>query len=309
VDLDKLKILLQVAEAKSLSKAAALHGTLQSVLSRQVSALERECGGRLFHRTGRGVTPTELAERILPRVRALVLEGEQLANDLRGAAAAPVGEVRFGTLSSFSHPLVTRLFVSAREQFPGIRLRVYEGSGGQLEEWVATGRIDIALVAVLGRGVAANAQPLGRIALHLVGPAGDSLTAGPTVKFARLDGLPLVLPGPPAALRPLLDQVARRKRISINVAMETDSLAIQKDIAAEGGAYTVAGAHAVRREVQEGRLQHAQIVNPVVERPIALITTRHHPLTFAAREIARLVKRTVDAAPLAVGDDVRASSR
>lgn len=300
MDLDKLRLLMQVADAKSFSKAAALHGTLQSVLSRRISALERECGGRLFHRTGRGVALTELGERILPRARALVLEGEQLANDIRNAAGVPVGEVRFGTLSSLASPLVRRLFVSAREQFPGIRLRVYEGSGGQLEEWIATGRIDIATVFRQGNHIAGDAVPLGRFALHLVGAAGDPVTRAPTVKFAQLDMLPLVLPGPPTGLRPMLDQIARRKRISLNVAMETDSLAVQKDIAAEGGAYTILGSHAASREIREGRLQHARIVNPVVERSIVLVTTRHHPLTFAAREIARLIKRTVDAAPFAV---------
>src|SRR5262245_62167277 len=144
MNLDQLRLLMQVADAGSLSRAAALHGTLQSVISRRLSAFERQCGGRLFNRTGRGVTLTELGERMLPRARTLVLEADQLAQDIRGTAGVPVGEVRFGTLASLSHPLVTRLFTTAKEQYPGVHLRVYEGSGGQLEEWMASGQIDIA---------------------------------------------------------------------------------------------------------------------------------------------------------------------
>jgi hypothetical protein len=35
----------------------------------QLNALERECGGRLFQRTGRGVVLTALGQRVAPKVR------------------------------------------------------------------------------------------------------------------------------------------------------------------------------------------------------------------------------------------------
>ena len=44
----------------------------QSLLSRQLNALERECGARLFNRTGRGVELSDVGQRIFPQVKALV---------------------------------------------------------------------------------------------------------------------------------------------------------------------------------------------------------------------------------------------
>ena len=69
MDLKGVRAFCSVAEGGSFSRAAAALGVAQSVLSRQVSALEGELGGRLFHRTGRGVQATELGQALLPRAR------------------------------------------------------------------------------------------------------------------------------------------------------------------------------------------------------------------------------------------------
>ncbi len=62
----RLKLFIQVAEAGSLSKAAVLLDSVQSAISRQIAALERDCGRRLFDRTGRGVTLTDFGKRVFP---------------------------------------------------------------------------------------------------------------------------------------------------------------------------------------------------------------------------------------------------
>ncbi|WP_310085438.1 LysR family transcriptional regulator [Paraburkholderia phenoliruptrix] len=49
------KLFIEVAELGSISRVAALRQTVQSNVSSQIAEFERECGGRLFERTGRGV--------------------------------------------------------------------------------------------------------------------------------------------------------------------------------------------------------------------------------------------------------------
>src|SRR5262245_57444549 len=104
-----LRLCLDVAALGSFSKAALPRRTVQSHISRQVSELERECGTRLFRRTGRGVVLTDFGARILPRIRAWLAETDQLVNDIKSNAEVPVGEVRIGILPSAAHPLVTTL--------------------------------------------------------------------------------------------------------------------------------------------------------------------------------------------------------
>ncbi|MPZ47585.1 MAG: LysR family transcriptional regulator [Betaproteobacteria bacterium] len=294
MDFEKLRLFAKVAELGSLTKVAIMLDSTQSAISRRLSALERDCGARLFHRTGRGVTLTPFGDRLLPRVRALLLEVNQLSHDIHSAAGVPVGEVTIGMLPSMAHPLVGLLFRITRRTYPGIRLRVYEGLGGQLEEWLATGKIDVAILFRYGKGRSTDSQLLARVDTYLIGPPGDPITKPPTVRFAQLNRLPLVLTGPPSRMRSMLGQISRRKGISLSVFLEADSLTIQKDIVAAGDAYAVLALPAVYREVQLGRLQASRIVNPSIERMITLSSSTHHPQSLAARAVVQLIQKVVD---------------
>lgn len=294
MDLASLKLFALVAEHGSLTRAAVSLDAVPSALSRKLAALERDCGGRLFHRTGRGLTLTELGERILPRISGLLAGLDELSHEVRSHAGVPGGAVRIGLLASMAHPLVDRLFREMRARHPEVRLNVFGGSNGQLDEWLASGRIDMAVLFRYGRAEVGNEQALGVVDTYLIGPAGDALTRAPTVKFDQLDQLPLVLPGPPNGLRVILDQLARRKGISLSVVLEANSLPVQKDIVAGGGVYTVLAGYAAGREVREGRLQAARLVSPGIERIVTLGITNQRPASLASREVARLIRRIVD---------------
>jgi len=287
---DQLRLFVQVAEHGSLTKAAIAANTLQSVISRQLSALEKECGGRLFYRTGRGVTLTDLGATFLPRVREFLKQLDQLAEDFRSYGEVPSGDVRFGILPALSEPLVSMLYRQARERCPLVRLHLFEGSNGQLEEWIATGRVDMALLYRYGSVDPANDRVLGTVHACLIGAAGDAVTAQRTLPFRRLAGLPLVLPSVPNALRTTLDQIARREGIELKIVMEADSLPIQKNIAAAREGYAILGRQAVSREIVEGRLQAARIVEPTIERTATLVTTTQRTYTLAMRAVARLIE-------------------
>src|SRR5688572_11781122 len=82
-DLNKWRAFLAIGELGSLTRAALLLDSSQSLLSRQLNALERECGARLFNRTGRGVELSEVGSRLFPRVKALLEDAERLEADIR----------------------------------------------------------------------------------------------------------------------------------------------------------------------------------------------------------------------------------
>src|SRR2546429_8760075 len=93
------KLFIDAVELGSLSKVAVTYGTSQPHISRQIGELERECGGRLFQRTGRGVTLTELGQRIAPKVRAWLANTQQPADDGRTSAGRPKGKGGIGGLA------------------------------------------------------------------------------------------------------------------------------------------------------------------------------------------------------------------
>jgi DNA-binding transcriptional LysR family regulator len=292
MDLDRLKLFVQVAEAGSLSKAAVLLDSMQSAISRQIAVLERDTGSRLFDRTGRGVTLTDFGKRVFPEVKSLIADAERVQNLMQGKDELPRGEVRVGLMPSVAELLVAELFRSVRERFPAVRLRILEGSNGQLDEWVTNGRIDMAVLYRYGKSTRPSEDLLFEVETFLVGPPGDRITTLPSVEFARLDGLPLVLPGAPNGLRVTLDQIARRQHqgFRLEVVLEADSLPIQRSMASHGVAYAIHGGVVVRRDVQAGIVSATRIVNPSIRRSMVLTTTTQRPLSMASREVAIILR-------------------
>lgn len=284
-----LKLFLEVAELGSFSKVAIARRTVQSHISRQISELERECGARLFRRTGRGVLLTELGLQIAPRVRTWLAETDQLMSDIKSDARIPIGQVRIGLLPSTAHPLFTTVYERVRERYPRIQLRVREGQGAELDALLDSGAVDFAILFRSEKSARSDEQHLATVDTFLVGAPKDKLTRDATIAFSQLDGIPLVLPSSPSTWRHLLDEVGRRLGIALNVILEADSIVVQKEVAARGKAYSILGPYAMMEDVRSGRLQASRIVNPDLKRFVTLSISHKGPLTLACKAVVRLV--------------------
>ncbi len=289
-DLARLRLFVIVAEEGSLTRASVLTGMPQPAVSRQIAKLEQECGGRLFLRTGRGVALSPLGSRVVPKAKAILQSATDLGEELEEGIKAPTGEVRVGTLPSLSLTIVMPLFRWLQSRMPGVRLQIFEGSAGQIDQWLATGFIDIGLPYRYGK-TTTDVESLATVSSYLVGPRGDELTKCDTVKFSQLHGLPLILPSEPSAVRLLLAQLARKSGIQLNVAMVADSTQIQKQGVLNSGTYAVLPIHAIAGELERLEVQAALIVEPRVDRTIAMGITTARPTTQATREVAKGIRR------------------
>jgi DNA-binding transcriptional LysR family regulator len=290
MDYGAWKLFIDAAELGSLSKVAVAYGTSQPQISRQISDLEREYGGRLFQRTGRGVALTELGQRVAPKIRAWLASTEQLASDVRTSAGTPIGTVRIGSLPSTAYPLVTTLYYRIKKRYPLVQLAVREGQGAQLETWLEDGSVDLAILYRSGPSPRNGDTYLVETPTYLVGAHGDELTSRPTVSFSALDNVPLVLFCRPNSWRNRLEQLSAEHGISLNVALEADSLSLQTHVAADGGIYALLGPYAIAAASRELRLQSSRIVDPPVTRHIALAMSRHGELTLACRTVMQVVQ-------------------
>lgn len=287
-------LFIEAADLGSLSKVALARGTSQPHISRQIAALEAQCGGRLFQRHGRGVELTELGRRVAPKVRAWLASTEQLVNDIRSSAGKPIGRVRLGILPSAAHPLVSTLYYRLREQHPGVQLMVREGQGAQLETWLEDGSLDLALLYRFHAQPRGGDEYLAEVPTWLVGAPGDALTAQATVPFAALNGLPLVTFCRPSRWRDRLDHVAAERGVALNVVLEADSLGLQLQVAADGGAHALLGRYAIEAALNEGRVQAARLVRPEVRRYTALAMAPHGELTLACRTVMQALKAVAE---------------
>lgn len=141
---------LAVCRLGSLSAAALELGYTQSAISRQVAALEREVGVALVERRPRGVVPTLAGEAFGRHAQVVVAAADRA---VRAAREAAQGRrlVTVGATPSAAAGLVP---AALRGLDAAWSLTV--ALTGELEEQVATGALDLAVVTDAPPGLAAD---------------------------------------------------------------------------------------------------------------------------------------------------------
>jgi len=291
-DLDALRLFLKVAELGNLSHAAAVIGTTQPSVSRTLRALEDNLQATLFHRTGRGVTLTEVGEQALLSARALVGHADQFTTNIRDQTCLPTGTVTVALLTTYLRILAADLFHEVRRQFPGIVLRLQESFSVQHEDWLSTGWVDIALVTRYRKPSIDKQDMLAVSDLMVVGNP-DLGGNGDTIPFGSLARIPLVLPAAPNGLRVRVDEEARRHGLRLNVVLEADSVEAQHAIISRENCYALWSQHSVRLQQFDNRFAARRIIEPRLPRYVMLKTTTHHPMSRASREVARVLRRLI----------------
>lgn len=291
LDLRKLHSFVQVAELQSFTKAAARANAAQSALSRQIRELEAQFGERLFHRTGHGASLTKFGVEIMPRVKALLLQADQLVQDIEAGQAVPAGDVSLAVLASLGPIFLSPLLNRVRNQFPGIRMHIVEGLTHHIEEWLANGRVDIGILYETPRYRVPTSEVLFAPNMYLFSCKGDPRIPEGPVPLRIISTLPLILPAHPNFHRALIERTCQINQVPLQISFEMDSIFSVVELVSLGGAYTILPLHAVVRHIDEGRVRASRIIRPVITKRVMLATASQRPVSRAATEVIRLARQ------------------
>ena len=289
MDLRQLKTFAEVAANGSYARTAAIAGVAQSALSRQVSALERTIDGRLFHRTGRGVVLTELGERMLPRARALIADAAAFEEAARNERAQQQGEVTLGVVPVASRGLIAAIAGQLRHSHPRIRLRALEAYSGQVEEWLAAGRVEIAIYNRYRRSRVANAEVLARSDMHLIARGDHPLARRREIAVRVLADVALALPTRPNSLTSALTGLAASQHFELDIGFEAGSTPLIKEVILASDLATISPRHVFAREIASGELSATALVRPAILQTTWMSLSSHRPPTDAAHLVARAI--------------------
>ncbi|MFD1150010.1 LysR family transcriptional regulator [Saccharothrix hoggarensis] len=190
MELRHLHVVLTVAEAGSISRAASLLKIAQAGLTAQLRRIERGFGGPLFVRRTDGVELTELGRHVLLRSRDLVERFDDLLVTARKLAAENDDTgIRLGGVAGSPTPLlvgVVRALLPAHPQTTHI-----ERNGDAVLELVRAGRLDVALVTEFPQSPLRIPEEVGRRTVvtepMLVGiAAGHRLSGRAEIRLSEL---------------------------------------------------------------------------------------------------------------------------
>ncbi len=169
MNLDRLRVFLQIVDSGSMSAAARAVHLTQPALSRTLRLLEQEVGVQLFERRGRALVLTAGGRALVPRGRALLADSERLALETRRSAERAYFDLRVGTVDSVATYLFPRGLPALRRAFPALAVKLSTARTSVLLGRIRAGTLDLAIVAHSGPPPGADARLLGAYRLQFFG--------------------------------------------------------------------------------------------------------------------------------------------
>ncbi|MGW7618692.1 LysR family transcriptional regulator [Streptomyces antimycoticus] len=287
MDVKQLKALVTVAEVGSVTRAAELLHLVQPAVTRQIRTLEEELGVPLFERTRQGMRPTEAGAIMADRARRALNELERARAEVQPTPGVVTGIVTVGLLESTTDLLAEPLVSALARDHPGIELRLMTAYSGHLQQWLDDGDLDLTLLYNLADTPSLNLRPLVRERLWVVAPPSAGLRGDQPVPFARAAEHPLVMPAAGHALRSLIDGAAGRAAVEMDIAAQTNSMRVQKQLVRAGHGWTILPGLGIAEDVADGTLGAAPLCEPDVWRSIVLGRSRAGRTPPAVEAVAR----------------------
>jgi DNA-binding transcriptional LysR family regulator len=237
-DLVDLRLVMNIAEAASITAGAARSGLALASASERLRDLERSLGVSLFERQRRGVSPTPAGLALVHHARLVTRQLDEMSGELGQFAKGLRGRVRVLSNTAATLEFLPPLIGPFLASHPAVDLEIEERASPEIVRAVAAGRADIGIVA----------------------DAVDAAAELETVPFAE-DRLVLVTP----RRHPL----AKRRRLALRDVLEEDFVGLPSGSALQAHIDDQA-ARAGRRLKTRVRLPTFDAICTVVESGIGI---------------------------------------
>lgn len=299
IDFRQLRYFKGVAEAGSFTRASARLNVAQSALSLHVRRLEDRLGVRLFVREPDGVRPTAAGAKLLDHARIIFGQLVLAEREVGEERANPSGIVSIGIPSGAARVLAGPLLSAGKTALPRISIRIVDAMTGYLEDWLAEGRLDLAVLYRPWENSDAHAQ-LVKESFYLVSSV-DAPADETTIRFEALAGLPLALPSGSNNARAFIAAQARERHHDLRVEYELDSLSSILDLVKASRAHSILTPPAFLHEWRRGEVRARAIVDPRIHRSVVL-EARDRDAEDGARAAVETVLRETICTLVAQGD-------
>lgn len=129
-------------------RAAEMVHVSQPALSVQIAEMEQHLGCKLIERRRNASFLTADGERLLPEIREILARIAALEARARQARGPLEGRIRIGVIPTVAPYLLPTLVPVLRRQYPKAEIELKESVTDTIVEWLADGRLDVAIIAL-----------------------------------------------------------------------------------------------------------------------------------------------------------------
>lgn len=267
MDLKALRYFVAIADAGSLTAAAAAISIAQPALTRQMRELEADLGATLFHRMPRGVRLTQAGVTLYESAHRILAEAQRVRQSLARPGSDERTTVAVGVTPTLSRLLLPGLFEHCIRTLQDVELRSREAFTPELLDLLERGMIDMAVVTNPSASQSLSLQPLLGEPFALV--SNPALGLAPVMAVSALARIPLVMT---TLHRDLVERQLLPLGKKLNVHTVIDSVDSIRALVQKGSWATVMPVSVFNEASPSGQVTMSQITGVQLTRLVVLAT-------------------------------------
>lgn len=292
MDLESLRMFVDLAQTKSFSKTAERSFVSQSAVSQRIRALEQEFGQVLVERgKGRpGAQFTEAGVRLLAGAQELLARANALRREMAELGDEVGGTVRVATVYSIGLHVLPPFLSAFLAEYPHVNVHVEYQRTDRIYESLLAGTIDLGIVACPQERPQIDILPLQDEPMVLILPPSHPLATRPEVSLTDLQGAPFVAFDADIPTRKIIDARLRARGVTVDVVQAFDNIETIKRVVEIGLGVALVPEPTVRREVRDGTLVARPLAGETFTRPTGILLRKGRVRTNALRRFVETLQ-------------------
>jgi DNA-binding transcriptional LysR family regulator len=296
LSLHDLRVLMAVAQAGSMGKAARILATSQPAVSRSIGDLEHALGVRLLDRSAHGIELTPFGRAIVRRGTTVFDELHQGIKDIRLLSDPSAGDLTIGASIAIAEGLLCSVIAQLSRRYPRLSFQVHAADTATAYQAVLARKVDLAVVHVIDPPDEdlMNVEPLLQDPHVVVAGAQNPLTRRRRIKLADLMEEPWALPLADQPYGSVVDEAFRAHGLAVPATTVGSTLPLRTSLLMTGRFLSMVPGVVMHFPPKSRLLRSLPISLPNTARPLALVTLKNRTLNPLAKLFADRVRRATE---------------
>lgn len=289
VNIESLRLIRDVAQQKSVSKAARLNEISQSAASQQIHEVERELAVSLFDRSTRPLTVTQAGKVYVEFCRDVLRRREELQASLNNLKRELNGTVRVAAIYSVGLSEMAQIENRFSKRFPEAELQVSYLRPERVYEAVEQDEADLGLMSYAESSREVVALPWREEEMVVAMAPSHPLAHGKSIRASALQGEQFVGFDDDLPIEDHISRYLRDQKVEVQITLRFDNLQMIKEAVAHGAGVSIMPRRVMTEDIGQGRLVALRLQGAELYRPVRIIHRRRKVFNEVARGLLELL--------------------
>jgi len=294
ISLHDLRVVMAVAQAGSMGRAAKLLATSQPAISRSIGTLEQALGVRLFDRNAQGIELTLFGDALVKRGTAVFDELVHGVKDIQFLSNPTVGDLAIGASIAVAEGFVCSVISRLSRRYPRMRFQVHATDTATAYQALLSRRVDLAIVHAIDMPdrKLMDVEELLQDPHVVVAGAHHPIVRRRSLSLGQLVDEPWVLPLPEQPYGSVVAEAFRAHGLQVPPFVVGSTLPVRTTMLATGRFLSMVPRVVMQFPPKRRLLRSLPIELPTTTRPLALMTLRNRTLNPLAELFSNSVRES-----------------